>query len=141
MPVTSYHSDLSPLLTPTRRLRARETGFTLIELVFVMVLIGILSASAMPKYVDLRKEAQIGALANIAGTIGSASSTNLVACVLKHANCVEVKNCQDVEGALAGGLPEGYRIFPRPIPKGKLRQCHVIQVETGRRELVYVSGT
>lgn len=37
---------------------AREAGFTLIEIVMVLVLLGILAAVAVPKYLDLEEEAQ-----------------------------------------------------------------------------------
>ncbi len=38
-----------------------QKGFTLIELVIIIILIGILAAIAVPKYVDLRNKAKIAA--------------------------------------------------------------------------------
>jgi prepilin-type N-terminal cleavage/methylation domain-containing protein len=42
-----------------RKSRLAEQGFTLIEIIAVLVILGILAAVAIPKYNDLQKEAQI----------------------------------------------------------------------------------
>ena len=50
----------------------REKGFTLIELVMVIVILGILAAVAMPKYVNMQDEAKSAAAKGVIGTVRSA---------------------------------------------------------------------
>lgn len=52
--------------------RIKETGFTLIELVVVIVILGILAATAAPKFMNLQRDARISALNGLAGNIESA---------------------------------------------------------------------
>lgn len=53
-------------------MRSKAFGFTLIEIVMVLVLLGILSAVAVPKYFDLQKEAQAKACQHNRGVVLSA---------------------------------------------------------------------
>ncbi len=62
-----------------------EEGFTLIELVIVIVILGILAAAAIPKYVDMTNEARQSAVDGIAGSLNSASAVNYAGDLAKGA--------------------------------------------------------
>lgn len=51
----------------------QQAGFTLIELIMVIVLLGILSAFALPRFVSLGKDARVGLLENAMGSVRSAA--------------------------------------------------------------------
>ena len=78
-----------------------QKGFTLIELVVVIVILGILAAVAIPKFIDLRGDAEAAAIKGVAGGLESANAINYAACSLVNnkitdTRCVKMTKCSDV---------------------------------------------
>jgi MSHA pilin protein MshA len=55
-------------------MRNRQSGFTLIELVVVITILGILAAFAIPRFTQLDSQARIAAVTALAGSLQSASA-------------------------------------------------------------------
>lgn len=55
-------------------IRSNQRGFTLIELVVVIVILGILAAFAVPKFMGLEDQARVSAVQAMTGSLESAAS-------------------------------------------------------------------
>ena len=60
------------------RNKKKQKGFTLIELVMVMVILGILGALAAPQYVDLQSDAKIANENGVAGSVQAGITTYFI---------------------------------------------------------------
>ena len=65
-------------------MQSTQKGFTLIELVIVIVVLGILAATALPKFVDLSSDARTSAIQGAAGALTSYSAINYGAAMARN---------------------------------------------------------
>ena len=117
-------------------MRRAQSGFTLIELIAVLVILGIIASVAVPKFINLTDEAQQVATNAVAKTIESASSMNhavdiAVEAAISTDAIITIDNCSDAGLLLADGLPANYTVAAVTIPDHDAVQCTVTRTTTG----------
>lgn len=84
----------------------KRNGFTLIELVVVIVILGILAAIAAPKFMDLQTDARISAINGLSGAIKSAVNMSYAKSIIKGTDKLDnfcgVKNNANISNCPTG---------------------------------------
>ncbi|MGF1905458.1 type II secretion system protein [Aliivibrio salmonicida] len=78
----------------------RQSGFTLIELVVVIIILGILAVTAAPKFLNLQGDARKSSLQGLKGAMAGASSIVYGKAAINGVEITDVSNGTDVDGIL-----------------------------------------
>ncbi|MDF1677641.1 MAG: type II secretion system protein [Legionellaceae bacterium] len=89
-----------------------QKGFSVVEFVMIIVVLGILAAVAVPRFIDLQVNAQQAAVDGVAGSLATASSINYAGCstvsnAVTAGKCITVAKCSDVAAIITPTLTLG----------------------------------
>lgn len=129
----------------------KQAGFTLIELVIVIVILGIIAAIAVPRFADMSGKARISAAQGIASALESGIELARAKAIVEDVSGQSGNNTIDMDGLTVKFNKKLYPVtsgkngkdgigstvkISKPIPKCAAHQCK--WMIDGRKECVVI---
>lgn len=87
-------------------MRHKQQGFTMIELIMVIVILGILTAVALPKFYDMQGDARIAKMKSAAAALRSGYAIAHSAYLVKGGGSVASVTLEGIAVTLVNGYPD-----------------------------------